>query len=100
MSTLVVAEHEGGFVKPSSLSALAAAEAIAKDNKVSVLLGGSGPALHKAADHAASSHPLVSEVLCCRLAPLFTPLITCLWLCATVPVSCLSAQPEGGGEPN
>lgn len=69
MSTLVVAEHEGGFVKPSSLSALAAAEAIAKENKVSVLLGGSGPALHKAADHAASSHPLVSEVLCCRLAP-------------------------------
>lgn len=69
VSTLVVAEHEGGFVKPSSLSALAAAEAIAKDNKVSVLLGGSGPALHKAADHAACSHPLVSEVLCSRLAP-------------------------------
>jgi hypothetical protein len=33
----------------------------------SVLLGGSGPALHKAAEHAASSHPLVSEVLCCSL---------------------------------
>ncbi|TVU43976.1 hypothetical protein EJB05_03398 [Eragrostis curvula] len=62
-STLVVAEHEGGQVKPSSLSALAAAEAVSKENKVSVLLGGSGPALHKAAEHAASSHPLVSEVL-------------------------------------
>ncbi|KAG8061681.1 hypothetical protein GUJ93_ZPchr0003g17302 [Zizania palustris] len=63
VSTLVVAEHEGGFVKPSSLSALAAAEAIGKENRVSLLLGGSGPALHKAAEHAASSHPLVSEVL-------------------------------------
>ncbi|CAM0876904.1 unnamed protein product [Alopecurus aequalis] len=63
VSTLVVAEHEGGLVKPSSLSALAAAEAIAKENKVSLLLAGSGPALHKAAEHAASSHPLVNEVL-------------------------------------
>ncbi|KAI5020525.1 hypothetical protein ZWY2020_045413 [Hordeum vulgare] len=43
--------------------ALAAAEAIAKENKVSLLLGGSGPTLHKAAQHAASSHPLVNEVL-------------------------------------
>jgi electron transfer flavoprotein alpha subunit len=69
-----VAEHEGGFVKPSSLSALAAAEAIAEENKISVLLGGSGPALHKAADHAASSHRLVSEVLCCcNAVPQFCP---------------------------
>ncbi|ONM11165.1 Electron transfer flavoprotein subunit alpha mitochondrial [Zea mays] len=74
VSTLVVAEHEGGFVKPSSLSALAAAEAIAKDNKVSVLLGGSGPALHKAADHAACSHPLVSEVLVADSEALAHPL--------------------------
>ncbi|XP_044954939.1 electron transfer flavoprotein subunit alpha, mitochondrial-like [Hordeum vulgare subsp. vulgare] len=59
----VIAEHESGLVKPSSLSALAAAEAIAKENKVSLLLGGSGPTLHKAAQHAASSHPLVNEVL-------------------------------------
>lgn len=57
-----MAEHEGGFVKPSSLSALAAAEAIDKENKISLLLGGSGPTLQKAAEHAASSHPLVSEV--------------------------------------
>ncbi|KAL6894403.1 hypothetical protein ACP4OV_008501 [Aristida adscensionis] len=63
VSTLVVAEHEGGAVKPSTLSALAAAEAISKENKISLLLGGSGPTLHKAAEHAASSHPLVSEVL-------------------------------------
>ncbi|CAN6302891.1 unnamed protein product [Urochloa humidicola] len=73
-STLVVAEHEGGFVKPSSLSALAAAEAIAKENKISVLLGGSGPALHKAADHAASSHPLVAEVLVADSEALAHPL--------------------------
>ncbi|CAL4928256.1 unnamed protein product [Urochloa decumbens] len=73
-STLVVAEHEGGFVKPSSLSALAAAEAIAEENKISVLLGGSGPSLHKAADHAASSHPLVSEVLIADSEALAHPL--------------------------
>ncbi|XP_039781503.1 electron transfer flavoprotein subunit alpha, mitochondrial-like [Panicum virgatum] len=73
-SSLVVAEHEGGFVKPSSLSALAAAEAIAKESKISVLLGGSGPALHKAADHAASSHPLVSEVLVADSEALAHPL--------------------------
>ncbi|XP_044985429.1 electron transfer flavoprotein subunit alpha, mitochondrial-like [Hordeum vulgare subsp. vulgare] len=63
VSTLIIAEHEGELVKPSSLSALAAAEVIAKVNKVSLLLGGSGPTLHKAAQHAASSHPLVNEVL-------------------------------------
>ncbi|KAE8802846.1 electron transfer flavoprotein subunit alpha, mitochondrial [Hordeum vulgare] len=63
MFTLIIAEHEGGLVKPSSLSALAVFEAIAKENKVSLLLGGSGPTLHKAAQHAASSHPLVNEVL-------------------------------------
>ncbi|KAI5002995.1 hypothetical protein ZWY2020_027645 [Hordeum vulgare] len=63
VSTLIIAEHEGGLVKPSSLSALVAAEAIAKENKVSLLLGGSGPTLHKAAQHVASSHPLVNEVL-------------------------------------
>ncbi|KAI4986525.1 hypothetical protein ZWY2020_019155 [Hordeum vulgare] len=63
VSTLIIAEHEGGLVKPSSLSAFAAAEAIAKVNKVSLLLGGSGPTLHKAAEHAASRHPLVNEVL-------------------------------------
>lgn len=58
----MVAEHEGGVVKPSSLSAFAAAEAIAKENSISVLLGGSGETLQKAAAHAASSHPLISEV--------------------------------------
>jgi hypothetical protein len=49
--------------EPPSLSALAAVEAVSNGNRNSVLLGGSGPALHKAAEHAASSHPLVSEVL-------------------------------------
>ncbi|KAE8788819.1 tRNA-specific adenosine deaminase 1 [Hordeum vulgare] len=38
VSTLIIAEHEGGLVKPSSLSALAAAEAIAKVNKTMDLL--------------------------------------------------------------
>ncbi|KAI5013715.1 hypothetical protein ZWY2020_040601 [Hordeum vulgare] len=63
VSTLIIAEHEGGLINPSSLSALAAAEVIAKESKVSLLLGGSGPTLHKAAQHVASSHPLVNEVL-------------------------------------
>ncbi|XP_072968968.1 electron transfer flavoprotein subunit alpha, mitochondrial [Typha angustifolia] len=74
ISTLVIAEHEGGFVKPSSLSALAAAEAITKENSVSVLLGGSGSTLQKAASHAASSHPLISEVLVADLDILEHPL--------------------------
>ncbi|KAL5208954.1 hypothetical protein ABZP36_004577 [Zizania latifolia] len=58
----LVAEHEGGFVKPSSLSALVAAGAIATENRVSLLLGGSGLELHKAVEHVASSHPLVLVV--------------------------------------
>ncbi|KAL5215683.1 hypothetical protein ABZP36_007084 [Zizania latifolia] len=63
VSTLVVAEHEGGFINPSSLSTLAATGAIANENRVSLLLGGFRLELRKAAEHAASSHPLVSEVL-------------------------------------
>lgn len=62
ISTLIVAEHDGGFVKPSSLSALAAAEVVSKENSISVLLAGSGPLVEKAAQHAATCHPLVSEV--------------------------------------
>ncbi|CAL9076529.1 unnamed protein product [Musa textilis] len=63
VSTLVLAEHEGGLVKQSSLSAVAAAAAVNKEKSVTVLLGGSGLALHKAASHAASFHPSVSQVL-------------------------------------
>ncbi|XP_058083087.1 electron transfer flavoprotein subunit alpha, mitochondrial [Magnolia sinica] len=63
MSTLVIAEHEGGSVKPSSMSALAAAGAVSEGNSISVLLAGSGPSLQEAALHAASSHPSVSQVL-------------------------------------
>ncbi|KAL5131131.1 Electron transfer flavoprotein subunit alpha, mitochondrial [Glycine soja] len=63
-STLVVAEHEGGFIKPPSLSALAAATCLPDpDSSVSVLLAGSGPSLHQAASHAASCHPSISKVL-------------------------------------
>lgn len=65
-STLVVAEHEheGGAIKPSSLSALFAATCLPdNDSSVSLLLAGSGPSLHQAASLAASSHPSISQVL-------------------------------------
>ncbi|KAL1325374.1 electron transfer flavoprotein subunit alpha, mitochondrial isoform X1 [Arachis hypogaea] len=64
-STLVVAEHDSGAVKPHSLSAVTAATSLAGhgNSSVSVLLAGSGPSLHQAASHAASSHPSVSQVL-------------------------------------
>ncbi|KAK7262637.1 hypothetical protein RJT34_30212 [Clitoria ternatea] len=63
-STLVVAEHEGGVIKPNSLSALAAATCLPdRDSSVSLLLAGSGPSLHQAASHAASCHPSISQVL-------------------------------------
>ncbi|KAH9328355.1 hypothetical protein KI387_000463, partial [Taxus chinensis] len=63
LSTLVLAEHEGGSVKASSFNAVAAAQAFGKDTSVSLLMAGSGPSLHAAANQAASSHPLVSQVL-------------------------------------
>lgn len=59
---MVLAEHEGGFVKPASLSAVAAAGDISGEKSISILLGGSGPTLQEAASHAASCHPLVSKV--------------------------------------
>lgn len=61
---MVLAEHEGGLVKQSSLSAIAAAAVVKKEKSVTVLLGGSGLALRKAASHAASCHPSVSQVPC------------------------------------
>ncbi|XP_058220000.1 electron transfer flavoprotein subunit alpha, mitochondrial [Rhododendron vialii] len=63
LSTLVLAEHEGGSVKTSSVSAVEAAKYLSEDNSVSILLAGSGPSLQKAAEHAASCHPSVSQVL-------------------------------------
>lgn len=62
MSTLVLAEHEGGLVKPSSLSAVEAAGFVNKEKSITVLLAGSGPSLQEAVSHAASCHPLISQV--------------------------------------
>ncbi|KAK2434554.1 electron transfer flavoprotein subunit alpha, mitochondrial [Trifolium repens] len=64
-STLVVAEHENGAIKSSSLSALLAATSLPQkdSSSVSLLLAGSGPSLHQAASHSASSHPSISQVL-------------------------------------
>ncbi|CAA6654262.1 unnamed protein product [Spirodela intermedia] len=63
VNTLIFAEHEEGLVKNSSVRAIEAAGAISKENSISVLLAGTGPDLEKAASHAASAHPLVSQVL-------------------------------------
>lgn len=83
-------------MKPSSLSALVAAEAVARGSKISVLLGGSGPALHRAADHAASSHPLVSEVLCrCNACSPILPSL-CRNHVILMPISSLQPTPPEG----
>ncbi|KZV56420.1 electron transfer flavoprotein subunit alpha, mitochondrial [Dorcoceras hygrometricum] len=63
LSTLVLAEHEGGSMKVSSLSAVEAAKSFGDDNSVSLLLAGSGPSLQEAAAHAASLLPSISKVL-------------------------------------
>ncbi|XP_059662517.1 electron transfer flavoprotein subunit alpha, mitochondrial isoform X2 [Cornus florida] len=63
LSTLVLAEHEGGSIKASSVSAVEAAKSLSEDNAVSLLLAGSGPSLQKVAEHAASCHPSISQVL-------------------------------------
>lgn len=62
LSTLVLAEHEGGAVKASSISAVEAAKSLGDDNSISLLLAGSGPSLSDAAKHAASCHPSVAQV--------------------------------------
>lgn len=59
---MVLAEHEGGSIKASSLSAVEATKSLGEDNSVSILLAGSGPSLREAAQ-AASCHPYVSQVL-------------------------------------
>ncbi|XP_010545544.1 PREDICTED: electron transfer flavoprotein subunit alpha, mitochondrial [Tarenaya hassleriana] len=63
LSTLVLAEHEGGSVKPPTVAAVVAANAFGEGNSVSLLLAGSGSSLQDAASHAASCHPSVSQVL-------------------------------------
>ncbi|GFZ06517.1 electron transfer flavoprotein alpha [Actinidia rufa] len=63
LSTLVLAEHEGGSITASSVSAVEAAKSLSEDNSVSILLAGSGTSLKEAAEHAASCHPSVSQVL-------------------------------------
>lgn len=63
LSTLVLAEHEGGSINAPSVSAVEAAKSLSDDNSVSILLAGSGPSLREAAEHAASCHPYISQVL-------------------------------------
>ncbi|CAK9317683.1 unnamed protein product [Citrullus colocynthis] len=62
-STLVLAEHDGGSINAASVSAITAAGSLSKDSSISVLLAGSGPSLREAAEHAASCHPSISQVL-------------------------------------
>ncbi|KAF5728382.1 electron transfer flavoprotein subunit alpha mitochondrial isoform X2 [Tripterygium wilfordii] len=63
ISTLVLAEHEGGSVKAPSVSAVEAAKLLGEENSITMLLAGSGSSLQEAAEHAASCHPSVSQVL-------------------------------------
>lgn len=74
VSTLILGEHEGGQLKPSSLSAIAAAGSISPENSVSLLLAGSGPFLQEAASQAASSHLSISQVLVADTDKLSHPL--------------------------
>ncbi|KAF2314224.1 hypothetical protein GH714_024254 [Hevea brasiliensis] len=60
-STLVVAEHEGGAVKGSSVSAIEAARALEDGNSISVLLAGSVPKIK----HRESGSHQNSRVLLC-----------------------------------
>nr|GMD58011.1 electron transfer flavoprotein subunit alpha, mitochondrial [Ipomoea batatas] len=61
LRTLVLAEHEGGSIKTSSLSAIEAAKSLGDENSISVLLAGSGPSIKEVASQAASCHPSVSK---------------------------------------
>ncbi|XP_031737551.1 electron transfer flavoprotein subunit alpha, mitochondrial-like, partial [Cucumis sativus] len=72
VTTLVLAEHDSGSINAASLSAIAAAASLSAiaaaaslstHTSISLLLAGSGPSLHQAAQHAASCHPSISQVL-------------------------------------
>ncbi|PNT13313.1 hypothetical protein POPTR_011G135600v4 [Populus trichocarpa] len=63
ISTLILAEHDGGAIKSQSISAVEAANSLDKQTSISLLLAGSGPSLQQAAAHAASCHPSISQVL-------------------------------------
>ncbi|KAA8529652.1 hypothetical protein F0562_034248 [Nyssa sinensis] len=55
LSTLVLAEHEGGSINSHSVSAVEAAKSLYEANSVSLLLVGPGPSLREAAAHAVSA---------------------------------------------
>ncbi|KAF3548748.1 hypothetical protein DY000_02010323 [Brassica cretica] len=63
ISTLILAEHESGSIKPQTVSTVVAANHLGESSSVSLLLAGSGSSLQEAASQAASCHPSVSEVL-------------------------------------
>ncbi|GAB4851406.1 hypothetical protein Ancab_030809 [Ancistrocladus abbreviatus] len=63
ISTLILTEHDAGSVKSSSVNAVVAAKSLSDDNSISMILAGSGPSVQEAAEHAASVHPSVSQVL-------------------------------------
>ncbi|MCO5553964.1 hypothetical protein L7F22_007490 [Adiantum nelumboides] len=64
ISTLVIAEHEGGSLKGSSLNALGAANLLGEKNPVSLLVGGSSSeTLQAVAKQAFASCPFISQVL-------------------------------------
>ena len=63
----MLAEHEGGSIKSSSITSVEAAKCLSKDDSISMLVAGSGPSLQQAATHAASCHPSISQVILVKL---------------------------------
>lgn len=75
ISTLVIAEHEGGSLKGSSLNAVAAASLLGETNTISLLVAGSqSTALEAVAKQASSAHPSISQVLLAESDKLKHPL--------------------------
>eukprot|EP00250_Pteridium_aquilinum_P017168 c23486_g1_i1 orf=448-1518(-) len=75
ISTLVIAEHEGGSLKASSLNALAAASLFGEKNAISLLVAGSDSvALESVAKQASAAFPSISQVLLAKSDKLKHPL--------------------------
>ncbi|ONI13147.1 hypothetical protein PRUPE_4G205700 [Prunus persica] len=63
ISTLVLAEHQGGAIKPQSVSAVKAAKSLSNDNPISLLLGRLRLCPSRSRSKRRSCDPSVSEVL-------------------------------------
>jgi hypothetical protein len=82
-STLVIAEHDGVSLNPSSLNAVGAACLLGDKSPISILLAGSeSSALETVAKQASDIHPRISQVVSFPLVLLrFDILCTGILLC-------------------